>query len=442
MNIGDWCRVVHMGSIYEEWGFAENPFTTRPLQADDIGDQLLVGRDREARAVLRRLETPPKATTLEGINGVGKTSLVNVVVHRAYKDYLAGRRKDLLISVGHTFQLQSDSDIETFVADVLFEVAQTLLRRSESLKTELPSGSSSAISQWLNSPQLTSWQAGLQVVVGGSVGRTAETNTSTGFARSGFRQLVEQWLTEAFPGGNGGGVVCILDNLELTQTSKRAKQLLEDLRDPILTVPGLRWVLCGSSGIVRSVVSSPRLEGVLHAPVDVGGITDSYAGAVLTSRVKAFSHKTKQGYLPIVEEDFQSLYDCLHGNLRNALSKADDFCMWSAEQGSLPQDKDSKRAAFERWFLDECERAMVAADQEIGDRAWKTFDTAVERGGSFSPGDFDEFGFETIQALRPSVRELEQVGLLVSTQDDTDKRRKTVQVTPKGWMVARARKSK
>jgi hypothetical protein len=428
-----------MSSIYEPWGFGENPFTTRPLQADDIGAQLLVGRDAEAAAVIRRIETPPKAATLEGPNGVGKTSLVNVVVYRAYKEYLAQGRGDLLIPAGKTFQLKSDADVDSFAEEVLFEVAQTLLRRSEVLKQELPE-SSSAVSRWLNSPQLASWQAGIQVaVVGASMGRTAETNTSKGFARSGFRQLVEQWLEQAFPGGKGGGVVCILDNLELAETSTRAKQLLESLRDPILTAPGLRWVLCGSSGIVRSVVSSPRLEGILHTPLEIDAIADQYARAVLTSRAKAFAVR-KNEYLPITEEDFQALYDCLRGNLRNALSKADDFCMWVAERGVQPMEKQPKRDLFNVWFSGECDRAAAAADQRLGNRAWKTFDIAVGKGGSFSPSDYEDFEFESVQALRPSVRDLEQVELLVSTQDDTDKRRKTVQVTPKGWMVARSRR--
>ncbi len=41
-----------------------------------------------------------------------------------------------------------------------------------------------------------------------------------------------------------------------------------------------------------------------------------------------------------------------------------------------------------------------------------------------------------MQVLRPKIVELEKIGLLVSTQDDTDKRRKTIQITPKGWLVA------
>ena len=427
-----------MPNIYESWGFSENPFTTRPLQADNVGERLLVGRDADAAAVLRRLETPPKATTLEGPNGVGKTSLVNVVVHRAYQAFVSGDRSDILIPTAKTFQLDANSEADVFVQDVLFEVAQTLLRHTEMLKSKLPA-STTGLARWLNSPQLASWQGGLQVLVGGaSVGRTSETNTSAGFARSGFRQRVEEWLSHAFPNGRGGGVVCILDNLELAETSARAKQLLENLRDPILTMSGLRWVLCGSSGIVRSVISSPRLEGILHAAIDVGAIDDRYAPDVLSSRVTAFAEQP-DAYIPILSEDFEEMYQCLRGNMRNTLSKADDFCMWVAERGNAPTDSAQKRALFHCWFDEECTRAASAAGKSLGNRAWKTFGKAVKKGGSFSPSDFEEFGFENMQALRPSVRDLEQVDLLVSTQDDTDKRRKTIQVTPKGWMVARAR---
>lgn len=429
-----------MPSHYENWGFTDNPFTTRPLQADDIGVQLLVGRETEAAAVLRRLENPPKAVTLEGLNGVGKTSLVNVVVHRAYKEHLAGKREDLFISTGNTFQLDADASADSFIEKVYFEVAQTLLKRGEVLKNELPT-STTAVAKWLNSPQIKSWQAGIQVGIGASAGRTAETNTSQGFSKSGFRQLVGEWLTAAFPNGKGGGVVCVLDNLELVLTSKRARQLLESLRDEVLTVPGLKWVLCGSSGIVRSVVSSPRLEGILHSPIDIEGISDKDAQSVLTSRARAFA-ATKSPYLPLTEHSFQTLYDCFRGNLRNTLSKSDDYCLWAFENGKRLQSNEEKNINFDSWFKSECDKAAQSADLTLADRAWKTFDLAVERGGSFSPGDYQEFEFESVQALRPSVRDLEVVGLLVSTQDDTDKRRKTIQITPKGWMVSRARAEK
>jgi hypothetical protein len=368
---------------------------------------------------------------------------VNVAAHRAYQEFLAGKTSDLLIPCGKAFQLDVGSNADTFIQSVYFEVAQTLVVHTEQLAKlgrKLPE--SHAVSKWLNSPQLSSWQGGVQVLVAGvSAGRAAETNTGAGFSLSGFRQLVEQWLTNAFPGGKGGGVVCVLDNLELTETSSRAKQLLENLRDRALTISGLRWVLCGSSGIVRSVVSTPRLEGVLHSPIDVGGLPDKYAPDVLTSRVQVFS-VGNNAYLPLLNVDFERLYQCLRGNLRNALSKSDDYCMWIAENGDIPQSDEDKKRKFAEWLDSECTAAGIAAAKGLGNRAWQTFDKAVAVGGSFSPSDVSDFGFESVQALRPSVRDLEEVGLLMSTQDDTDKRRKTVQVTAKGWLVSMWRAGK
>ena len=70
----------------------------------------------------------------------------------------------------------------------------------------------------------------------------------------------------------------------------------------------------------------------------------------------------------------------------------------------------------------------------------QVFNHAIEVGGVFSPSDFEVFGFNSIAAFRPSIRDLEGVGMLVSTQDDGDKRRKTIQITPKGWLVSKYQK--
>jgi hypothetical protein len=40
-----------------------------------------------------------------------------------------------------------------------------------------------------------------------------------------------------------------------------------------------------------------------------------------------------------------------------------------------------------------------------------------------------DFGFNSIPAFRPHIRDLESAGLVVCTQDEGDKRRKTIQIT-------------
>ena len=90
---------------------------------------------------------------------------------------------------------------------------------------------------------------------------------------------------------------------------------------------------------------------------------------------------------------------------------------------------------FNRWMSEQASAAFDAVRQELRPRAVEVFEKATSVGGVFSPSDFEDFNFNSVQAFRPSIRDLEAVGLLVSTQDDGDKRRKTIQVTPKGWMV-------
>ena len=38
--------------------------------------------------------------------------------------------------------------------------------------------------------------------------------------------------------------------------------------------------------------------------------------------------------------------------------------------------------------------------------------------------------------MRPHIKDLESVGLLVMSQDESDKRRRTGTITPKGWLVS------
>ncbi|MBY0587919.1 MarR family transcriptional regulator [bacterium] len=423
-------------SIYDDWGFSDNPFQTTALPPTQLGCSLLIGRDIELQQLQRRLTNPPKLPTLEGLNGVGKSSLVNVAAFNCYSSFLSDSNQPMLIPCRKVFQLRPDLELQDFIDDVLREVAQTLIEEAKNIKNRDVSCNtgSTRLDRWLNSPQLTSYQGGVWVL---SAGRTTETNTGEGFTRSGFRKSVVNWLAELFPTPRDGGVVCTIDNLELLQTSEAARRQLEVLRDELLTLRGLRWVLCGALGIVLGVVSSPRLEGLLHTPVSVTGVDDQYVDDIFESRLSAFA--ISDPYLPITAHDFRRLYGILAKNLRSLLGHADDYCQWIVGRGR-PEADEEKSDTFHRWLTEMSEQALLAAQSQLRPRAWEVFDDGVGRGGTFSPSDYEEFGFNSIPAFRPAVRDLESAGLLVSTQDEGDKRRKTIQVTPKGWLVNYARR--
>ena len=129
----------------------------------------------------------------------------------------------------------------------------------------------------------------------------------------------------------------------------------------------------------------------------------------------------------------------LNFNLRNLLNRADSYSTWIIDEGVKPSSDEEKNAFFDQWLSMEANSVLQAVQGQITPAAWRVFEKAVELGGRFSPGQHQEFGYDTPQALRPNVLQLEKVDLLSSARDDTDQRRKTVYVTSKGHLARYAR---
>ncbi len=419
--------------MYEEWGFSGSPFQTTSLPASELGEKLLVGREEDLARLMRRVKSAPKMATVEGLNGVGKTSIVNVAAYKLYVGHVGSGYGSLFIPCRKSFQLNPDHDVADFAHIVFLEVAQTLIDYAARLRSNGTFVKTGPIEKWLNSPQLTTFGGGIPIL---SASMSSETNTSSGFERSGFRKLVTEWLAEVFSETENSGVICTIDNLELLQKSDTARALLEQLRDELFTIRGLRWVLCGSLGIIHGIVGSPRLEGYLHDPLQIGEIAEAAAPEILRSRIKTYAVEERRAYLPLTPEGFDKLYQSLKGNLRSVLSYADNYCQWAADR-SLPATDEEKNELFDIWLNGQCEAAYDAIRSEVRPRAMKVFTDAEHIAGIFSPSDYEFFDFNSIAAFRPSIQSLEGVGVVVSTQDEGDKRRKTIQITPKGWMVLR-----
>ncbi len=292
--------------IYVDWGFSHSPFESTPLPATELGKKLLVGRDDEVKILQRRIQNAPRIPTVEGLNGVGKTSVVNVAAYSLYKQHITDGSCPLFLPCRKIFQLKPNVDIDDFVIAVLTEVAQTLVDRASDLtktKTKVDTG---PLNRWLNSSQLKSFTGGIPWI---QFGYNLTNNETAGFSRSGIKKIVSSWLEEIFS-DNGGGVVCMIDNLELLQQSSVVRNLVEQLRDELLTIPGLRWVLCGALGIVYGFASSPRLEGYLHDPIDLKEVDDSNASIIFSSRVNAYQCGKARIFLStqLISRDFTKFF--------------------------------------------------------------------------------------------------------------------------------------
>jgi hypothetical protein len=421
-------------------GFFDTPYSSKAVPATEAGTHVLVGRDAEIARLHNKLEMSDRVITVEGDNGVGKTSMVRVASYLARERFTSGATKQLFLPVDDVFQLTSNTDLDGLADTVLFALANALIKNRETLLEHGRAVSGlDEIDRWLNASE-TVGREGTGTLGPVSIGGGKSTNLSTtdGFTRAGFASAVKRALNDAFPLGKGG-FVCILDNLELLKTSTSVGEIMQDMRDSLLDLEGVRWVACGAAGVVRGAAASIRWSGLLSKPIELAPLGDESIRSVLTTRVDFFKDGNAL-YVPVDEDGFYFAYQLFGKNLRSALGACQDYSEWLVEDGQRFNSSEDKLESFQRWLSDEGSLHLEAI-VGVGKRAWALFDNLAGEGGNMSPGDHDKYGFSTYQALNEQSKKLKAAGLLkkVAPKIDKDQRTKAYEISPEGWKVALAR---
>lgn len=454
---------------YASIGLNSNPFLVQALSPDERGKRLLIGRDTEVELVAQRLHKHGKITCLDGHVGVGKTSLVNVASYVCFQAYLRGETPQLLIPATTAFQLKKDGNVDQFCAEVFQGVAQTLLAHRSQIQDFKTSHSLPHLAAWLNSPIVDHLNAsgdisislGVPAIVAASIkggaNTTKQVNQSTGFSQSGFETLVKDWLNQIFSVQGNGGVVCVIDNIELLETGTIARRMLEALRDKLFNVNGLRWVFCGANGVIHSLAASPRLTAFLSTPIiDVANIHPSFIAPLIRARLNEFGtdpgHAEQQ--LPIELDDLKHLYRIVNTNLRDLLALADEFCESTAGSGKPLRETVKKQAKFEKWLTSVSTTRYQALSSRISQNAWAILDIAMSDlfEGTFGAADYSSFNQNSTVPFQQStfakwLRELVKLGLLSKSFDEEQfeddlQSRDVFSVTAKGALVYYARRKK
>lgn len=426
-----------MGSfdIWHNFGFTENPYSQSTLKADEVGETLLAGRDKEIKVLQKRIGSTGAHPSVEGPIGAGKTSLVNVAIYRMQQRCLEDKATELYLPAAGEFQpTASTTDFEqTFY----YIVAQTLIKNQALFPAVgLPEPDIKVLDRWLNKPQYTSKSGGGQVAgFGLEGGYGAEPNSGAGFAASGFPEAVRTLLEKSFPKGSGG-IVCILDNLEILQSAGRARTALDELRDRVFNIPQIRWVLCGSRGIV-SRARTERLSGMMQTPLIVQPIDDASAVEAIKRRIDHFG--LLGAVPPVTPEGFDFIYQTLNKNLREALTKSHDFSHWLDDRSDEEDwddypEEDERTALLNGWIMELAEHALQDA-KDIRKRDWQFFDALCAAGGRAGSAEFEDFMFNTQQQMTSAVTLLAEANLISRETDPENATRTINSVTPTGWLV-------
>ncbi|MFF8867565.1 hypothetical protein ACF08B_36610 [Streptomyces sp. NPDC015139] len=371
--------------------------------------------------------------TIEGDAGVGKTSLITIANYRMKRNSDKARLP-LLLPVDKTFQITTQENVKLLEASVYRAIAETFIRYRDDLRGwGYTTPKVADINKWMNSPIIKSMSAGASIAgVSLSAARSSSVNASSAFAESGLANTVRAWLSKCFNPPGCGYFVCVLDNLELLVTSASARQALEEIRDTVLAEPGLRWVICGARGVVRTAAASPRLQGRLCHPLAVEALPMDDAISALEARIDEFS---TGGVPPVGVTGFQYLYEVLRCNLRNTLQKCEDFSFWLHDEGLLEGDETENVNKLEYWLTllsDE-----YSNNPGVSSTGWRLLDDMIDNEGLCDFEDHNLFGFSSPAEIKRFAVELERQNLVEMAPGDagTD----SAFVAPNGWLARFAR---
>jgi hypothetical protein len=421
--------------MWDEFGFSQNPYDHLPVSASAAGERLLVGRGSEIDQLINRIKGRNAIPTLEGDIGVGKTSIIAVASYKMEANFFK-YGGNCYLSLEKPFQLDASEDVEKFTErvfqDILVKVHHSQPRLIE---RGVNVGDTNKLYNWLTSVQYTG--GGFTIgPAGGSISTTP--NPTSGFSTLGFQHGVLNILKGMFPNPKKGGVICVIDNLELLEKSSTARKMVESMRDKVLTTHGLIWVICGARGIVRGLASSPRLQSHLSKPIQISPLRRDQVVGLVDRRVAEYKISTCCANVPVEGDGFLHIFKICNDNLRVALKFCSDFAEWIYENGELKSTSAEKYSLLEAWLAEEADD--FSRSTRLTPRPWEIFDQIIDQGGSIAPSDHDNFGYDTPMAMRPQIKSLEEAGLVESTIDDSDQRRRTISVTPKGWLINYSRR--
>ncbi|MDA0164566.1 ATP-binding protein [Solirubrobacter ginsenosidimutans] len=422
-----------------DFGFRSNPYDSSELPASEVGHKLLVGRDAQLRQLKEQLKSSANVVAVEGAYGVGKSSLIAVAQHALEEEFPMGRGQQLFLSASKPFQLQTDTGPTAFRHEVLYSVANALTTHRERLREAgLANSGIETIGRWLTAPEVRGKGGGLTTPFGGGTfNMTSGPNTSDGFKQEGFPERVEACLRECFPSRQQGGVICVIDNLEVLDLSS-TRTLLEQIRDPLLRKAGLCWVLCGAPRTVRDAASSQRLHGIVRTPIEIGPIEAPFVGEVVGRRLEVYAQEDSN-YTPVEPDGFLRLYGAVNRHLREALVACERYSEWLDAREDWPESPADKSQLLRKWLALEADNHL-SATRDPGDRAWRLFDElAQEPDGIASSSDFRALGFKSPDAMLKEMQELQMANLAGPAMGEDPSRDETIEMTPQGRMVRIAR---
>jgi len=341
-------------NLWSEIGFRDNPYDTWPLGDDEHDLELLVGRTELLDGIVLDLGAKTSHIAVDAPNGGGKTSLIKCVMNELDSTATSQEVGQLLIPVRALIEPSRHENSTEFIERALLVLAETL-HKNQRLINRVNGFSSKGLGELaktMKRPRDGGVSGGVGIPPFGNVaaGKSSAANSSFPFRNSGFERLVQETLKEAFPAKPSGALVACIDNLELIGGPTKVQKFLGEIRDRLLRLPGVKWIVIGANGVLEGSNNHPRLSGVVSSPLELPELEPQQVVEVVERRIGFFRVGTRLT-VPIGGESFREIYESCGRDLRRALQLSQDFSLEAYNRGMLDDD-------------------LLESTVEDGDEAW------------------------------------------------------------------------
>lgn len=418
-------------SIWGRLGFSFNPYSEETLLPNATSSRLLVGRDTEIDSLMRDIGDTGAHPSVEGPIGAGKTSMINVAIHRMHQACIEVNQKLLYLPADGKFQpLEDAAEFERHLYDVL---ASTLIKyKDEFTKVGLPTPEIHLIDRRSRTSQKTHDGGELTRANEKQDGPASESNPA--MTESEFQRNVRHVLDKCFP-DRLGGIVCTIDNLENLQSAGKARETLDELRDLVFTIPHVRWVFAGSRGIV-SRAKSAKMSGVMLNPMELKPLDDTAVCEAITRRIEEYANDS--AIVPISPVSFDFIYQSWGRNLREAMIQATAYSKAFYARYVINDDEEipdivDRDSLVTDWVM-ELAQETYTRTRNVRLKSWTLLDRMCSKAGRALSGEGKDYGFEHASNFSTAVTELVNAQLM-DREKDKETNRQMYTVTPTGWLV-------
>ena len=301
--------IDNIRNIWELYGLKKNPFDTSPLLVlgGTIPLDSFVGRKEEIKRLNKILGSKGGSRTVVfGDIGVGKTTFVNVVRHKAFMSGYFTPIKEIAV--------QENWEPSDFVLNTISAIFSTL----KLLKEKPISDSLFKKLQQLFELGISNTSLGLEIAgFGGNYSK--EKNEPMHLTITSLHELFELVINEIIEKTNNE-IIIHYNNLELLHENK-LRYLFNNLRD-FFQIKGVHFIFVGNLTVRSSLQSIPRFSSILtDTPFCINNLTYEETTEVMNKRFEALRISKEYNItIPFTEDALKKLYDLMNGNIRSILN--------------------------------------------------------------------------------------------------------------------------